>query len=120
MQFKIDENLPAELAELLQSAGHNAKTVYEQQLMGTKDSVLLNHCKVENRVLVTLDLDFSDISEYPPEKYEGIIVLRTGSQNKSHVLNIFKRLIPILGIEQINERLWIVEESLIRIRRKEK
>lgn len=27
MQFKIDENLPIEIAELLNDAGHDAKTV---------------------------------------------------------------------------------------------
>jgi len=37
MQFKIDENLPIEIAELLINAGHDAKTVNDQQLQGTKD-----------------------------------------------------------------------------------
>lgn len=119
MKFKIDENLPVELTELLMRAGHNAKTVYEQQLVGAKDSVLINHCKSENRVLVTLDMDFSDISKYTPEEYEGIIVLRPGSQSKTHLLNIFQSLIPILSVEKIKEHLWIVEESLIRIRGKD-
>jgi hypothetical protein len=30
MQFKIDENLPVEIVELLINAGHDAKTVNEQ------------------------------------------------------------------------------------------
>jgi predicted nuclease of predicted toxin-antitoxin system len=29
MQFKIDENLPIEIAELLIDAGYDAKTVYD-------------------------------------------------------------------------------------------
>ena len=47
MKFKIDENLsrrdgypPVEIAELLIKSGHNAKTVNEQQLKGTKISSL--------------------------------------------------------------------------------
>ena len=32
MQFKIDENLPIEIAELLINAGYDAKTVNDQQL----------------------------------------------------------------------------------------
>lgn len=56
MQFKIDENLPIEIAELLTNAGHNTKTVNEQQLQGVRDPpVLIEVCKSENRVLVTLD-----------------------------------------------------------------
>ena len=37
MQFKVDENLPAEIASLLRQAGHGAATVVEEQLTGSKD-----------------------------------------------------------------------------------
>ena len=36
MKFKIDENLPVEVAELLREAGHDAATAIEQQLGGLK------------------------------------------------------------------------------------
>jgi len=42
MHFKIDENLPIEIAKLLISAGYDAKTVNEQQLQGVKDPVLID------------------------------------------------------------------------------
>jgi Domain of unknown function (DUF5615) len=32
MRFKIDENLPIEVAELLRAAGHDALTVLDQNL----------------------------------------------------------------------------------------
>ncbi|WP_368730321.1 DUF5615 family PIN-like protein [Nitrosococcus oceani] len=35
MNFKIDENLPVEVAELLCEAGHDALTVDEQELRGS-------------------------------------------------------------------------------------
>jgi hypothetical protein len=34
MKFKIDENLPVEVAELLRQAGYETATVYDQNLMG--------------------------------------------------------------------------------------
>jgi len=40
MRFKIDENLPAELAELLRSRSHDAVTVAEERLKGCVDSVI--------------------------------------------------------------------------------
>jgi len=119
MQFKIDENLPVELAELLARAGHNAKTVNDQKLKGAQDSHLINICKKENRVFITFDTDFSDINTYPPEEFNGIIVLRLGSQSKQHVLKIFQDIIPNFEKEPLSQNLWIVEESLIRIRGKE-
>lgn len=40
MRFKIDENLPIEISELLINAGYDVKTVNEQLLNGVKDFVL--------------------------------------------------------------------------------
>jgi len=116
MQFKIDENLPIEIAEMLNLAGHNAKTVNEQQLQGTKDPALIGICNKEDRILVTLDTDFCDIRAYPPEDFSGIIILRVKSQAKPHVIKIFQRIIPFIGVESIKQHLWIVEENKIRIR----
>ncbi len=78
MRFKTDENLPIEVAQLLVNSGYDVKTVNEQQLQGAKDSVIFDVCNNEQRILVTLDLDFADINIYPPEKSPGIIVLRVG------------------------------------------
>ena len=116
MKFKIDENLPIEIAKLLIERGHDAKTVNEQQLKRTNDSVLINLCKQENRALVTLDTDFSNISEYPPIEYAGIMVLRLGSQAKQHVINVFQQIITTIEIEPLKQHLWIVEDNAIRIR----
>ena len=120
MEFKIDENLPVEIAELLVSAGHDAKTVNDQKLQGVKDPVLIDLCSKEQRVLVTLDTDFSDIRSYPPEAFSGIIVLRVGSQVRHHLIEVFQRTIPLLGREPLKEHLWIAEETRVRIRGKDK
>lgn len=119
MQFKIDENLSIEIAELLINAGHNAKTVNEQQLQGVRDPILIDVCKRENRVLVTLDTDFSDIRAYPPQEFSGIIVLRVGSQAKQHIIKVFQNIISLFQREPLNQHLWIVEETRIRIRGKD-
>jgi predicted nuclease of predicted toxin-antitoxin system len=76
MRFKIDENLPVEVAELLGNAGHDAVTVMEQQMGGSEDVEIAVACQEESRILVTLDLDFADIRAYPPSEFPGFVVLR--------------------------------------------
>jgi predicted nuclease of predicted toxin-antitoxin system len=68
VKFKIDENLPAEAARLLASWGHQAETVNDEGLCGAPDSELLEVCSRENRVLVTLDLDFGNTRAYSPQR----------------------------------------------------
>ncbi len=41
MKFKIDENLPGELAADLCELGYEADTVYDEGLAGAKDAVLV-------------------------------------------------------------------------------
>jgi predicted nuclease of predicted toxin-antitoxin system len=61
LKFKVDENLPVECAEYLQAAGYDAETVDAEALSGSPDTVLFDHCRKEDRILVTLDLDFANV-----------------------------------------------------------
>jgi predicted nuclease of predicted toxin-antitoxin system len=65
VKFKIDENLPVEAAAILVSAGFAADTIDDEGLSGAEDSVVITRTRFENRILVTLDLDFASIQAYP-------------------------------------------------------
>lgn len=116
MRIKVDENLPVEIANMLRHAGHDAVTVLEQRLSGSTDAQLAALCQHESRILVTLDMDFSDIRNYPPAEYPGLIVFRLRQQDKPHVPSLCTRLMQVLHQEPIEGHLWIVEENQIRIR----
>ena len=64
MRFKVDENLPPEASTFLVEQGHDAVTVWDQQLKGATDPRLAEVCRSEQRVLVTFDIGFSDIRQY--------------------------------------------------------
>jgi len=116
MRFKIDENMPLEIAGLLRNAGHDSTTVTEQNLSATSDAGLAAICREEKRILVTLDNDFADIRTYPPDKFQGIMVMRLSRQDNLHVLEVFGHAIRLLSEEPVERHLWIVEEDKIRIR----
>ena len=116
MNFKVDENLPVEVTELLKQAGHDAVTVCEENLIGTSDTDLAALCRKEERTLVTLDTDFADIRAYPPDNMFGIIVMRLTRQDKRHVLEVLRRAMRIFPTAPIEGRLWLVEEDRVRIR----
>ncbi len=105
MAFKVDENLPVEVADLLCQAGYDAVTVFEQHLEGSRDSDIASVCQEERRVLVTLDTNFAYIRAYPPAQFPGLIVLRLHRQDKPHVLEVIGRLIPLLSSEPLEHLL---------------
>ena len=116
MRFKIDENLPVEVARLLREAGHEAATVRDQAMTGATDARLVSICREEDRLLMTLDTDFADIRAYPPGMAPGLVVLRLKRQDKPYVLDVVRRLLPIFETEPLARKLGVVDERHIRIR----
>lgn len=60
MKFKVDENLPVDVAALLADAKHDAVTVTNQRAGGATDAELAALCKKEGRAIVTRNLGFGD------------------------------------------------------------
>jgi predicted nuclease of predicted toxin-antitoxin system len=115
MKFKLDENLEERAAEILRKSGHDAITATAQRLGGKPDETLFAVCQREKRCLVTLDLDFSNLLDFPPEKSAGIVVLRHPHPRLKSILELAKQLAAALEKNDPTGRLWIVEPNRIRI-----
>jgi len=115
MRFKVDESLHIEVADLLREQGHDALTVFDQGLRGRDDHDIADMCRSENRVLLSLDLDFSNILMFPPENYPGLVVLRLRKKGRAAIRHVVTRVMDHLNKEPLAGRLWIVDEHRIRI-----
>ena len=113
MRFKIDENLPAEAAEILKTAGFDAHKVADEDLAGAHDETVAGASRSEDRIL--LGLDFADIRADPPgeRRYRGI---RVKHQDKVTVLIHLRRLIMAPARRNPRGELWIVDGNRIRFR----
>lgn len=115
-RFKFDENLPRDAEALLRKAGYDVDTVLNERLGGNPDPHVFDASQAEARVLVTFDLDFSDIRAYPPASYAGIWVLRPHTQSIENTLALLRAALLVLETEPTHSRLWIVEPEQVRIR----
>ena len=116
MRFKLDENIHPDVVALLNSRGHDARTVAQQDWRGMTDDKLASAIQPENRALLTFDIGFGDIRRYPPARHAGIVVLRLTAQHREAQLAAAERLCEFLEIEPLAGRLWIAEDHGIRIR----
>lgn len=116
VRFKLDENLPRDAEALLRDAGHDVQTVLEERLGGNPDPEILKACRGESRVLITFDLDFSDIRLYPPASHSGVWALRPRTQSIDNTLALLKGALVALETESAHARLWIIEPGTVRIR----
>ena len=114
-QFKLDENIPTVIADLLGAAGHSVHTAQAEGLTGSPDEQLSQRATAESRVLVTLDKDFADIRRHPPEQTPGIVVLRPRVPSPSLLAAVVRQLIPLLESEELQGHLWVADQHRVRI-----
>jgi predicted nuclease of predicted toxin-antitoxin system len=116
MRFKVDENLPNEIAIELCAAGHDAETVHAEGLTGADDSVILAHIQSEARTLLTLDKGIGDIRRYPPGQYHGIVLLRPRTTGRAATLAFVQQHMPQISQIPLAGRLVVVSDTGIRLR----
>ena len=103
--------------DLLRAAGHDALSVFDQFLAGRPDGRIALVCKQEDRALITLDTDFSDIRTYPPADYPGLLVSRLTRQSVPEVTRVLRRRLGVLKPNDCHGQLWIVERDRIGARK---
>ena len=116
MKFKLDENLPELVRVSLSELGHDTHTVAQEGLAGAQDETVLQACVAEDRILITLDLDFSDIRAYPPGSYPGIWILRPPKQTFTVIEALVLAGIRLSTLERVRGQLWVIDEKRVRIR----
>lgn len=75
-RFFIDENLPRSAGDLLRRHGYEVLDVRDSGLRGASDTAIARYITEHDYCLISADMGFSDIRNYPPSKYHGIVVLR--------------------------------------------
>ena len=76
MRFPIDQNLPLQAALLPRSLGHDAVHTRELELQRATDAYLLEFAEAQNRIVVTLDIDFHTMIATANRKAPSVILLR--------------------------------------------
>jgi len=71
-----NENLFEPIIDYLRSLGHDVLSIRDAGLSGISDDEAYRRACKENRVIVTMDKDFSRMFRFPPEKCGGIIVVK--------------------------------------------
>ncbi len=70
MKFLIDEDIPVKVIRAFAALGHEANRVKP----GSSDQEIARLAKLENRILVSLDKDFSNTLLFPPSEFNILLI----------------------------------------------
>jgi predicted nuclease of predicted toxin-antitoxin system len=112
---KLDENVPDSVGTILRDAGHDVTFARDEQLAGVPDDQVLTTAAGEGRVLVSFDRGFTNVIQHPPGATAGIVVIRLHEQTLPRVRQVAVTLSSLLTTERIQGRLWVLDESRLRI-----
>lgn len=116
MKFLADECVYKITIDLLRSRGHDVHTAQEAGLAGKPDDQILAYAIRHERVLITVDMDFSNLRHYPPKTHKGIIVAKMRPRNAEQVHHVLGRLLNTVEEDTLNQSLVIVDQNKYRIR----
>jgi predicted nuclease of predicted toxin-antitoxin system len=118
MRLLIDANLPRATILVCQKFGHQVEFARDMGLAAASDEQIAARARETGAALLTRDLDFADVRRYPPDRYQGIVVLRLPDTTVAQeIVRVLERFLIEPGfLEQLEGRLAIVEADRVRFR----
>jgi predicted nuclease of predicted toxin-antitoxin system len=117
MRIKLDENLPAVLVDDLAALGHDVDTALSEGLGGHEDAEVWAGAQAAGRMLLTQDLDFSDVRVFAPGTHPGLVLVRI---KEPGLLALKSRVMAVFRTEQVED--WagcfvVITDRKLRVRR---
>ena len=118
LRFLIDEDCPLSLENLLNSKGYDTIHVKTSGLSGTKDPELFMFAQKGQRIIISRDLGWANIKNYPPNSHCGLIILRFPFEAVAmEIRQVVEQFIDCVDISEIVGAIVIVDKNKFRIRK---
>ncbi len=119
IRFFADHCVPNSLISFFRDAGHEVLILRDHLPMNAPDATVIQTALHLQAVLLTLNGDFADLLNYPPQKYLGIIAIQLKSR-PDQIPVICTMLTRLLSdhteLSHFKGRLFVVEPHRIRMR----
>jgi predicted nuclease of predicted toxin-antitoxin system len=118
MKIKLDENVTTGVVPALKKFGHDVQTTIEEGLTGKPDNEIWSATQLEERFLVTQDMDFSDARKFAPGEHQGILLLRLHSSNQAAIVSRIAELFENEDVETWKRCFVVATEHKVRVVRR--
>lgn len=118
MNLLADENIAAELVQILKAHGHSVLTLGEIDMLGSSDAEILDYAILNNLTILTEDKDFGYLLEFTASETSArAILLRYHNIDVQLMAQQLLRAIERIDLEAPMGRMTaVISHGLLRIR----
>jgi predicted nuclease of predicted toxin-antitoxin system len=117
MRILLDHCVPRRYMRLLTLWEHEVELMASHIPPDAPDADVIQLAGELDAILLTIDLDFANILDYPPEQYGGIVVMRYVHTDEEQLDATLKTALADMSREALRGVLVIVTSGRYRIRR---
>ena len=105
------------LADWLREKGHDAVHAVHLGLDRSPDSEILERARVDQRVIITADLDYPRLLAMTGAEGPGLILFRGGNYSDQETFERMERVLETVARENLTNSIVVIEKQRIRRRR---
>ncbi len=118
MRFFLDANLPISTTYIFEGLNLEAIHARKVGLGKATDDQIIKYALKNNSILVTKDMDFTNITKFPIKEHNGIIVLRLPNYfTASQINNSLRDFLISTKNKDLTNAITIVKLGRYRIRK---
>ena len=117
MSILLDHCVPQKYRRILQSWGYDVTLLKEHTNPDADDVDVIAIAQKLDSVLLTVDMDFANILDYPPQSYQGIIVIRYQVLEEESAITTLKQTLLDLYRDDLRKVLVVIAGNHYRVRR---
>jgi len=116
MRFLADMGVNIKVVEWLRNKGHDAKHLREEGLHRMPNGEIFTKALLENRIIITFDLDFGEIVALSKGKKASVVLFRLHNTRTSHLIRRLSIVLEDSANALEEGAVVVIEESRHRVR----
>jgi predicted nuclease of predicted toxin-antitoxin system len=116
MRFLIDMPLSPQLAVFLRNEGHDATHAGEIGLAAAADDIIMDRALLEQRIVVTADLDYPRLLAASKASAPSLILFRGGNWSEQEVVDRMRQILVTFSALGLDNTILVVEADRVRRR----
>lgn len=115
MKFLLDMPVSSLLLDVLQNYGHQGVHAHQIGKSRAPDTELLEIARLENRIIITADLDFPRLLALSLATGPGIILFRGGNYSDIEMCELLERVLETIPPKNLENAICVVDKKRIRL-----